>query len=60
MRLGAQKIVCKRSKSLGQTGEDKIKFEQKEKRLYLGGERSHGVFGNDMMKLLEFTRRGVQ
>lgn len=60
LRLGVQKIVCKGDKSLGPIGEDKIKFEQKEKRLYFGGERSHGDFGNNMMKTLEFIWRSVQ
>lgn len=45
--------------SLGQTGRDKIKFEQKEKRFDLGSERSHGDLGTKMMKMLEFTWRSV-
>lgn len=38
----------------GQTEEGKIKFKQREKRLYPRGERSHRDFGNDKMKMLEF------
>ena len=60
LRLGVQKTVCKGGKNLGQIVEDKIKFEQKEKRLYLGGEGGLRDSGSSMMKILELIWCGVQ
>lgn len=38
----------------GQIRKGKIKFEQRDKRLYPRGRKSHRDFGNDMTKMLEF------
>lgn len=48
-----KKIVCKDG-IWGQIRKGKIKFEQRDKRLYPRGRKSHRDFGNDMTKMLEF------